>query len=325
MPYGFDPELAPFTADLLPEHDLRDTVTSRQVLKEFFSSMPGGFPDTVTVEDRHIPGPGGPVRVRLYAPRERSAEPAPAMVFIHGGGFIVGQIEMGDALLASLAETMGVVSVSVDYRLAPQDPYPAGVEDCYAALVWTAQNAAELGVDPARIAVGGESAGGGLSAAVALLARDRGGPALCLQYLGIPELDDRLDTPSMRAFVDTPGWSRDKAEISWDYYLGQAHRPGGDDVPIYAAPARAEDLSGLPPAYVVVCEFDPLRDEGLAYAARLVQAGVPVGLHMYPGTFHGCSWVPDAQVSRRMQDDLMYALRRAFHPVKAPAAPETAL
>ncbi len=317
MPYNFDPQLAPYAVDLLPEHDLHDVVTSREVLKEFFSSMPNGFPDTVVVEDREIPGPAGPVRVRIYAPRERAEEAAPAMVFIHGGGFIVGQIEMGDALLSSLAENMGVVSVSVDYRLAPENPYPAGVEDCYAALAWTAEHADELGIDPSRIAVGGESAGGGLSAAVALLARDRGGPALCLQYLGIPELDDRLETTSMRQFVDTPGWSRDKAVISWDFYLGEAHRPGGADVPIYAAPARAEDLSGLPPALVMVCEFDPLRDEGLAYAAKLVQAGVPVGLHMYPGTFHGCAWVPDAEVSQRMQDDLVYALRRAFRPTPA--------
>ena len=151
--------------------------------------------------------------------------------------------------------------------------------------VWLHDQADALGVDPTRVAVNGGSAGGGLAAGLALLARDRGGPAICFQYLGIPELDDRLDTPSMQQFHDTPMWSRPQAEQSWEWYLGDAH--GTDDVSPYAAPARATDLAGLPPAYMSTMEFDPLRDEGIIYALKLLAAGVSVELHSFPGTFHG--------------------------------------
>jgi acetyl esterase len=205
------------------------------------------------------------------------------------------------------------VVVSVAYRLAPEHPYPAGLEDCYAALVWLAGHAAELGVDPARLAVAGGSAGGGLSAALALLARDRGGPALCFQYLAIPELDDRLTTPSMQAFVDTPLWNRPSAVRSWEYYLGPGLAAGSDDVPPYAAPSRATDLAGLPPAYISVCEFDPLRDEGIAYAQALLAAGVSVELHLFPGTFHGSTMVnPAAAISRRQNEETAAVLARAL-------------
>jgi acetyl esterase/lipase len=233
------------------------------------------------------------------------------MVWIHGGGFVVGDAAMEEAGCLLVADRVGAVLVSVDYRLAPENPFPAGVEDCYAALVWTAKQATELGIDPDRIGVGGESAGGGLAAAVALLARDRGGPALCLQYLGIPELDDRLETPSMRRFVDTPMWNRPNAIRSWAFYLGDGATPGGPDVSPYAAPARAEDLSGLPPAIVSCCEFDPLRDEDLVYAQRLLQAGVSTDLTHYAGTFHGCGLFGlGVEVNRRMQEDKLRLLTR---------------
>ena len=169
-------------------------------------------------------------------------------------------------------------------------------------------NAADLGIDPARVGVGGDSAGGGLAASVALLARARGGPALRFQYLGIPELDDRLETVSMRAFVDTPLWNRPAAELSWKYYLSGESTLDG----VHAAPARAADLSGLPPAFISTCEFDPLRDEGLDYAQRLLQAGVSVELHHYPGTFHGSGFVTDAAVTKRMIADMISAIRRAL-------------
>jgi acetyl esterase len=218
---------------------------------------------------------------------------------------------MFDANNLRLARELGVPVVTVDYRLAPEHPYPAGLEDCYAGLVWVAKNADALGIDPDRIAIHGESAGGGLCAALALLARDRGGPSIAFQYLGVPELDDRLDTPSMRAFTDTPIWNRPNAIFSWDSYLGAGKR-GGADVPIYAAPARATDLTGLPPAYVSVMEFDPLRDEGIAYAQALMHAGVSVELHAFPGTFHGSSLVEQAAVSRREADEALTVLRRAL-------------
>lgn len=210
-----------------------------------------------------------------------------------------------------MAAEAGVVVVSVDYRLAPENPYPAGLDDCYAALLWTAKSASELNIDPDRLALYGESAGGGLAAAVALLARDRGGPALRYQHLGIPELDDRLDTPSMRAYLDTPLWNRPMAEFSWDSYLGEGRR-GTADVSAYAAPARAEDLSGLPPTTVVTCQYDPLRDEGIAYAQRLAQADVLVELMLYPGTFHGSTIAQDAAITQRMNTEALASLRRGL-------------
>ncbi len=203
---------------------------------------------------------------------------------------------------------LGAVVAAVEYRLAPEPPFPAGVEDCYAALRWVHDSADALGVDARRVAVGGQSAGGGLSAATALLARDRGGPGLYFQFLGIPELDHRLETSSMRAFTDTPLWNRPNAILSWRYYLG----PDCAEVSPYASPAIAQDLRGLPPAYVTTMEFDPLRDEGIVYALRMMEAGVPVELHSYPGTFHGSAAVTTAEVSRRGQRELMGVLARAF-------------
>jgi acetyl esterase/lipase len=194
--------------------------------------------------------------------------------------------------------------------LAPEHPFPAGLEDCYAALVWLHDQADALGVDPARVAINGGSAGGGLAAGLALLARDRGGPAICFQYLGIPELDDTLDTPSMQQFHDTPMWSRPQAVQSWQWYLGDAY--GTDDVSPYAAPARATDVAGLPPAYVSTMEFDPLRDEGINYALKLLAAGVSVELHSFPGTFHGSAMVTGAAVTQRDGAERFVVLRRAL-------------
>jgi acetyl esterase/lipase len=266
--------------------------------------------DGVSIEDRHIPGPTGApdVAIRIYAPAERSA-PVPGLLDIHGGGFVVGSIEMEQAVATRLCQKLGIVVVAVDYRLAPENPFPAGLEDCYAALQWMAAESTSLGIDLDRVGVYGQSAGGGLAAAVALLARDRAGPALCFQFLGIPELDDRLDTPSMTQFVDTPVWHRGNAILSWRYYLGDT---AGDDVSPYAAPARASRLSGLPPAYVCTMEFDPLRDEGILYALRLLQEGVTVELHQYPGTFHGSTLYPGAAVSQRGSAEMFDVLRRGL-------------
>jgi acetyl esterase/lipase len=233
-------------------------------------------------------------------------------LYIHGGGFVVGSIATEHGSAAMLARELGIVVVSVEYRLAPEHPYPAGVEDCYAALVWLHEQAATLGIDKTRIGVFGQSAGGGLSAAVTLLARDRKGPPLCFQFLGIPELDDRLSTASMRAFTDTPLWHRPNAILSWKFYLGDKYNAGSDDVPSYAAPARATDLRGLPPAYISAMEFDPLRDEAIVYALKLLEAGVQVELHTYPGTFHGSSIFAHAAVSQRQEREMFEVLRRWF-------------
>jgi acetyl esterase/lipase len=313
MPYAFDPELAPFV-DLLPVGDFGDVSAARAGIAQLLTPLNEAV-DTegVHVTDHDLATPDGTVQVRVYAPGGASDATRPALLDIHGGGFVVGSIEMEHAFATQVARELGVVVVTPEYRLAPEHPFPAGVEDCFATLRWMADNAGELGLDVERLAVGGQSAGGGLAAAIALLARDRGGPSLCFQFLGIPELDHRLDTVSMRTFVDTPLWHRPNAELSWEYYLG----PDVGAVSPYASPAVATDLTGLPPAYVTTMEFDPLRDEGITYALRLLEAGVTVELHSYPGTFHGSTLIPTAEVSRRAHTELLTALRRGLRVTSA--------
>ena len=308
MTYAFDPEIAA-VIPLLPTIDGTDPKAARAFLTEIISQLPP--PDTtgVQVEDRTVPGgPGDPeVPIRIYRPDQRKA---PAAVYgIHGGGFISGNLDTEHGMYVTLARELGVVVVAVDYRLAPETPFPGPLEDVYAGLLWVAKHADELGIDPQRIASYGASAGGGLCAGLALLARDRNGPHIAFQFLAVPEIDDRLMTPSMTAFIDTPLWDRPKAVASWDHYLG-AGRAGTPDVSIYAAPARATDLAGLPPAYVSVMQFDPLRDEGIAYALALLAAGVTVELHLFPGTFHGSALVQHAAISKREQVECIAVLRR---------------
>lgn len=305
--YAFDPEIAPIVP-LLPDLPGNDPSSIRAALSDMVAQFPP--PDTagLQIEDRQIPGRDGDpaVPIRIYRPERRSA---PAAVYhVHGGGFIAGDLDTEHAFNVGLARELGVVVVSVDYRLAPEAPFPGGLEDVYAGLVWTAAHAEKLGIDPGRIAIQGTSAGGGLCAALALLARDRGGPHIAFQFLSVPELDDRLATPSMTEFIDTPMWSRPRAVLSWDCYLGPG-RAGGDDVSSYAAPARATDLAGLPPAYVSVMHFDPLRDEGIAYALAMLAAGVTVELHLFPGTFHGSMLIRDAAISKREQAETVAVLR----------------
>ena len=316
MAYNYDAELAPLL-ELLPDASLTisDPVAARASFLEMTSSLNAGLNTAgVVVEDQMIAGPQGApdVPVRVYSPAGLNAA-VPGILHIHGGGFVIGNLDSEQGSCIALCRGLGVVIVSVDYRLAPETPYPGPLEDCYAALQWTSNNATALQIDPARLAVFGQSAGGGLAAAVALLARDRSGPRLCFQYLGIPELDDRLQTPSMQRFVDTPMWNRPNAELSWDFYLGEQYQRGADDVPYHAAPARADDLSGLPPAYINTMEFDPLRDEGVAYAVKLMQDGVNTELHSFPGTFHGSSLFASAQISQRESTEMFAVLRRALH------------
>ena len=310
MTYTFDPELAAVIPQL-PTVEADDPASIRAFLSEMIAQLPP--PDTtgLQIEDRQIPGRDGDpaVPVRTDRPERRSA---PAGIYsVHGGGFIAGDLETEHALNVRLARELGVTVVSVDYRLAPETPFPGLLEDVYAALVWMSENADALGIDPHRIAIQGASAGGGLCAALALLARDRGGPHITFQFLSVPELDDRLTSPSMTEFTDTPLWSRPRAVVSWDCYLGPG-RACSDDVSIYAAPARATDLAGLPPAYVSVMHFDPLRDEGIAYAQALLGAGVNVELHLFPGTFHGSALVQHAAISQHEQAEAVAVLRQAL-------------
>jgi acetyl esterase/lipase len=273
-------------------------------------------------EDRTAPSPAGDVPVRIYRPVD--AGPAlPCLVWMHGGGMIFGTLDAEDLTCEAYASVVGCVVVSVDYRLAPEHPHPAPVEDCYAALLWAGEHADDLGIDAARVAIGGSSAGGGLAAGTALLARDRGGPRLAFQLLVYPMLDDRDATPSTAEFPGILSWSREHNRSGWAALLGA--RAGGEDVDQSAAPARATDLSGLPPALIQVGELEVFRDEDIDYAARLLRAGVPTQLHVYPGAFHAADLAaPMAGTSMRMAIERMDALRAALHPrpvaVPSPAA-----
>ncbi|MFC9295716.1 alpha/beta hydrolase [Streptomyces sp. NPDC057011] len=268
------------------------------------------------VRELTVAGPaGGPdVLVRVYRPRARR-ELLPAVLWIHGGGFCLGNVDSVHLGAAQAALHASAVVVAVSYRLAPEHPYPAGLDDCWAALEWTAGHTEALGADPARIAVAGASSGGALAAGLTLLARDRGGPALCFQHLSTPVLDDRLATASMAAYTDTPVWNRRLAAESWELYLGGAagRTRDRDGVSEYAAPARAADLRGLPPAYISTAGLDPLRDEGLQYGLRLAQAGVPVELHNFPGAYHAFvdGALPEEQ--QRIGVEHLTALRAGLH------------
>jgi acetyl esterase len=309
--HAFDPDLVE-TANSVEHSVIDDVIGSRLAMTAMYRSMVEHYDTTgIIIEDRTVPGsPGDPdVSVRIYRP-EAQAGTVGGVLSIHGGGFVTGDLDADMGLALMLVGAVGAVVVSVDYRLAPEHPFPAGLDDCYAALSWFYDHTRELDVDPDRLAVFGMSAGGGLAAGLALLARDRGGPTLCFQFLGIPELDDRLDTPSMLAFDDTPMWHRRNAELSWQYYLG----PDPGPISPYAAPARATDLAGLPRAYVSTMEFDPLRDEGLRYGMAMLEAGVPVEIHQYAGTFHGSAVALSAWSSRRQIDELLDVMTHALAP-----------
>lgn len=245
------------------------------------------------------------IPVRIYRHRAGPA-PAPLVMNFHAGGFVLGDLESEHLRCLTLCRDTGATVIGVAYRLAPEHVFPAGVEDCYAALVWAVANAQTIGLDIARIAVGGGSAGGALSAAVCLMARDRQGPEIAAQLLLYPVIDDACDTQSLRAADDCYIWNRRNCIDMWDRYLGGDRGPA----PAYAAPARAKDLTGLPPALVVTCEHDPLRDEGLSYAMRLMNAGVPVELHNYRGTVHAFDLlVPSALAEQALAEQSAFVAR----------------
>lgn len=310
--HPYDPALAKGLATLSTAQPLpSDLAEARRVRTEIVTAEDPADLTDVEVRDVSVPGgTGSPdVLLRTYRPAHASARTLPCLFTIYGGGFMFGSVEDTHARNARWCRELGAVIVAVNYRLAPENPYPAALDDCYTGFSWCFDSADVLGIDLDRIALHGTSAGAGLAAAITLQARDRGGPRACFQFLGVPELDDRLDTVSSQSFLDTPVWNRPNAIRSWDSYLGKGVR-GTDSVPKYAAPARETDLSGLPRAYISVMEFDPLRDEGVAYAQRLLAAGVSVELHLFPRTFHSSYRVADAEVSRRELDELMVVLRR---------------
>jgi acetyl esterase/lipase len=319
-PY-LDPELAAAfavqPAVALPA-DWHDLPRMRAEFNQMVAAGLAATPDSpdVAKHDYLAPGPAGApdVPVRAYWPLHREGV-LPCLFWIHGGGYMVGDIAADDRYCQTMALAVNCVVTSIKYRLAPEHPFPAPLEDCYAALTWTAAHAAELGIDPDRIAIGGGSAGGGLAAGLALAARDRGEVRPAFQYLIFPMLDDRNVTPSSYAITDARLWNREANLVGWRSYLGC--EPGGPDVSPYAAAARATDLSNLPPAYLVVGSLDLFLDENIEYAQRLLQAGVTCELHVYPGVTHGWeAMIPEGSVTKRFIAERENALRCALHAVK---------
>jgi acetyl esterase len=293
-----------------------ETLTVDEARKTHESSLAfAGEPEPVAqVEDRAIPGPHGEIPIRIYRPQ--GSAPFPGLVYFHGGGWVVGHLGTVDVSLRAVSNRAGCVIVSVDYRLAPEHKFPVPLDDCWAATRWVAATAAEIGVVPGHIAVGGDSAGGNLAAATALLASHEGGPSLVLQLLIYPVTNFDFDTRSYWENAQGYALTTDAMRWYWNHYL-----PEGDDgsSPL-VSPLRAADLSGLPPAFVATCEFDPLRDEGEEYARRLRDAGVPVTIRRYDGMIHGFFRLGGViNAAERLVDDCAAALGDAFSP--RPARP----
>ncbi len=269
------------------------------------------LPD-IEVTERFVPGPEGASEVRVLVYLPITVEGARStLLWIHGGGYIMGTPEQEDLILKNMVSAIGCVAVSVDYRVAPETRHPGPVEDCYAALKWLHTHASELSVDPTRIAIGGSSAGGGLAAALGLLARDRGEIPLAFQLMIAPMLDDRTCTlaephPYTGEFI----WTREANRFGWTSLLGQ--EPGLPDVSPYAAAARAEHLEGLPSTFISAGALDLFLEEDLEYARRLTRAGVPTEFHLYPEAYHGFRMVADAQVTQTATRDQLAALQRAL-------------
>ena len=316
--YLVDPELVaalafmpPFDLSVAMLPDMRAMMV--EMLRQQREAAP---PSEIVPEERYVPGPAGApdVRVLIYRPAESADAPMPGYLHIHGGGFVMGSPEMFDMQNKAVVREIGCTIVSVDYRLAPDTPHPGPVEDCYAALTWFHANAAALGVDAGRIAIGGESAGGGLAAALALLARDRAELPVIFQLLIYPMLDDRTVTrEDPHPFAGEFVWNPQSNRFGWHSLLGQ--EPGSHGISPYAAPARATAVAGLPPTFISVGALDLFLEEDIDYAQQLLRAGVPTELHVYPGAYHGFDLAFDADVTKRFRRDSVQALKRALAPL----------
>lgn len=304
-----DPELLP-ALDAMPPFEV--TAENLTAVRQNLWAMDAPTPADVTIEARHVPGlEGDPdVPVILTRPTRPAAGRRPAVLMLHSGGYVMGNAGQVQPLANNLADELGCIAVSVDYRLAPETPHPGPLRDCYAALTWVHDHAQELGVDPDRIVVYGESAGGGLAATLTQLARDQGRVPVRLQVLMYPMLDDRTATradtnPYTGEFI----WTRTSNTFGWSSLLG--HEPGTDTTSDYAVAARAQDLTGLPPAFIAIGALDLLIDEALDYTNRLLRAAVPTELHVYPGAPHGINLAP-GRIATSLDRDLKGALTQAF-------------
>lgn len=253
------------------------------------------------------------INIRVYKPRNLN-DNLPGLLWIHGGGYVLGAAESDDALCVRYVKDIGCIVVSVDYRLAPEHPYPTPLEDCYSALCWMVNNAEQLSIDINKIAVAGSSAGGGLTAALTLLARDRNFPKVHVQLPLYPMIDDSNNTPSANEITEGMIWNQQLNDMGWKLYLGKLY--GTDNIPPYAAPARAIDYSNLPYTYTFIGQLDPFRDETLTYVTKLAQAGVDVEFHLYPGAYHGFeSLNPQSPVAQYAMNEYINAIKTGFERI----------
>jgi len=304
-----DPELA-LLLELFPTAELTDATLAEARARRFELPVDPEVEAAVTVERRAIAGPAGEIDIFCLRPKAATGTLG-CILHVHGGGYVMGSAETMAPLRKPLVQALGCALVSVEYRLAPETRAPGAVEDCYAALAWLNANPGSVGVDPARLGVMGESAGGGLAAALALYARDRGEHRLAFQHLIYPMLDDRTSVrPDPDPYAGEFIWPHASNLFGWRSLLGAA--PGSDGVSSYAAPARAEGLAGLPPTFISTGALDLFVHENIDYASRLIRAGVPTELHVYPGAFHAFDFVPTADVAFRARRDSRDALARAL-------------
>lgn len=313
-----DPDLLPLL-DQLPQIDLTLELLPLARANDFPLAGDPDIDRKVSLEQVRVPGPPGAPEVELLICRPVGARRTlPALFHIHGGGYVLGSARSAEPIYRPLAGELECVLISVEYRLAPETRFPGAIEDCYAALRWVYANAEDLDIDASRIGITGESAGGGLAAALALLVRDRGEMKLAFQHLIYPMLDDRTCTrPDPHPYTGEFVWTRHNNTFGWRSLLGV--EPGSDGVSPYAAAARAEDLSRLPPTYISTASLDLFFEENLEYARRLTRAGVPVELHVFPGAYHGFDFFVQAPVSLEARRVAVAALRRALHPSTAVA------
>jgi acetyl esterase/lipase len=314
MPFSFDPEFAQAIAPMAeamaasPPPPVGDIATRRAVWEPIIGAAGTAQPvpaDVTTTEHIATAADGAQVKMRWYV--KEGAQPGSAVLFFHGGGYIFGHIDLFDGPVSRYVSASGVPMLSVEYRRAPEHPHPTPVGDAFVALGWLHAHAADLGVDPDRIGVMGDSAGGGMAAALTILARERGGPRIARQILIMPMLDDRTKTPDPH-IAPVALWSYDDSLTAWPALLGDA--AGGPDVPATAAPARLEDATDLPPAYIEVGQIDVFRDEDLCYAITLSRAGVPVEFHLHPGVPHEFDSIAfNSDVARRAIADRIRVLR----------------